>query len=216
MPFCHGILLTSRLLWYFHHKQTSTGDVLHQNAWPPYVTGMIIGSLHMPLMLGIGEALGGSSSFLVMLAQLMVGPLRGLSPAIMKFKWGFKRWWQVCKLHFHIWCGSILIYLLLMMLDPSLINLIIRHIRRYLSVICVVSIFNNCPCVHFCCEDFLCWGHHSRRLFVCRHVWYLGYNHWGHEGSCILWRAAYVPGLPHSCWLHKVRGHFMNNGKYIL
>ena len=71
------------------------GGVLEVSAWPPYITGILLGCMHIPLMLSIGEALGGSSSFQVVLAQIMVGPLKDLSPFIMKFKWGFKRWWQV-------------------------------------------------------------------------------------------------------------------------
>ncbi|ELT96582.1 hypothetical protein CAPTEDRAFT_149727 [Capitella teleta] len=64
-------------------------------SWLPYVSGAVIGCLHLPLAISIGELLGGSSSFLVMWAQVLVGPLSGLSPFIQKFKWGFKRWWQI-------------------------------------------------------------------------------------------------------------------------
>lgn len=72
------------------------------SAWPPYITGILLGSMHIPLMLSIGEALGGSSSFQVVLAQFMVGPLKDLSPFIMKFQWGFKRWWQVWYLFIYL------------------------------------------------------------------------------------------------------------------
>ena len=64
-------------------------------AWAPYVSGMIVGSLQLPLLLILGETLGGSTSFTVMLAQVWLGPLKRLSPYIAKHRWGFHIWWQV-------------------------------------------------------------------------------------------------------------------------
>ena len=65
------------------------------NVWPPYVSAMIIGSLQLPLVLGMQKALGGSGSMTVIVAQLFVGPFKRLSPYAAKFRWGFDNCWQV-------------------------------------------------------------------------------------------------------------------------
>lgn len=71
--------------------------MLQLKAWAPYLSGMLIGSLQVPLMFIIGETLGGSSSFTVILAQVMIGPFRRLSSYIAKHRWGFDVWWQVSR-----------------------------------------------------------------------------------------------------------------------
>ncbi|ELT98866.1 hypothetical protein CAPTEDRAFT_222237 [Capitella teleta] len=76
-------------------QRNADAGLLERRAWPPYVAGCIIGALQVPLMLGIGETLGGSSSILTMLAQVMRGPLRSLSPFIAKYRSGFSSWWQI-------------------------------------------------------------------------------------------------------------------------
>ena len=64
-------------------------------AWPPYLCGVTVGALQVPLLLVLGETLGGSISFTVMVAQLLIGPLKNLSPFIAKHRWGFQNWWQI-------------------------------------------------------------------------------------------------------------------------
>ena len=64
-------------------------------AWPPYVTGMIVGSLQIPLMVVLDETLGGSTSFTVAWAQVLIGPFSKLSPYINRHRWGMEVWWQV-------------------------------------------------------------------------------------------------------------------------
>jgi len=94
-----GILVCAfEILWPW------TGDVqvkIHDaswyetKAWPPYVSGILIGLLQIPLIVSIGETLGGSSSLLTMVSQVFVGPLKKLSPFIAKYRTGFGSWWQI-------------------------------------------------------------------------------------------------------------------------
>ena len=70
--------------------------LLALDAWPPYVGGMLVGVLQLPLVLSMHETLGGSSSLIVMVSQVLVGPLRKLSPFACKFQRGFSHGWQVC------------------------------------------------------------------------------------------------------------------------
>ena len=64
-------------------------------AWPPYMSGVIVGFLQLPLMLSLEETLGGSSSLSVMCAQVLIGPLKKISPYIAKQRCGMANWWQV-------------------------------------------------------------------------------------------------------------------------
>lgn len=70
-------------------------DMFERKAWPPYIAGAIIGGLQVPLIVFLGETLGGSSSFLTMVSQIFVGPLKRLSPYLCKYRWGFDSWWQI-------------------------------------------------------------------------------------------------------------------------
>ena len=62
-------------------------------AWPPYVAGMLIGGLQVPLTVFAGDTLGGSSSYGAVVAQFMRGPLRDVCPFLNKMKTGLG--WQV-------------------------------------------------------------------------------------------------------------------------
>lgn len=83
--------------WTSEVQVTSGANVgpLARTAWPPYVSGALIGSLQLPLFLLLGYPLGGSSSFITMLSVVLVGPLKSLSSFICQYRTGFKSWWQV-------------------------------------------------------------------------------------------------------------------------
>jgi len=69
--------------------------MLTYNVWPPYVGGMMVGALQLPLVLGMNKTLGASGSINVVVAQLLVGPLEKLSPYLANMRWGFNNCWQV-------------------------------------------------------------------------------------------------------------------------
>jgi len=66
------------------------------NVWPPYIGGMLVGGLQLPVVVILKNHLGGSSSVSAMLGQLFVGPLEKLSPYAAKFRrWSVDTLWQV-------------------------------------------------------------------------------------------------------------------------
>ena len=69
--------------------------LLERKAWPPYISGLISGFVQVPLILGIGQTLGVSSSLITLLSVFFVGPIKSLSPFICSFRNGFRKWWQV-------------------------------------------------------------------------------------------------------------------------
>lgn len=83
------------LPWDSEIKVAKKDGLLAQDAWPPYVAGMLVGVLQLPLVLAMYETLGGSSSLIVMVSQVLVGPLKKLSPFACKFQRGFGHWWQI-------------------------------------------------------------------------------------------------------------------------
>eukprot|EP00057_Strongylocentrotus_purpuratus_P026209 XP_011680683.1 PREDICTED: uncharacterized protein LOC591506 [Strongylocentrotus purpuratus] len=65
-------------------------------AWPPYVSGVMIGCLQIPLVLIVSDTIGGSSSFCTLGAQALVTErMESWSPYLAKFKRGAENWWQV-------------------------------------------------------------------------------------------------------------------------
>lgn len=84
------------LPWDSELKGSSKQDErLALDAWPPYIAGMLVGMLQLPLVIGMYETLGGSSSFIVMISQGLVGPLKNLSPFACEYQRGFNHWWQI-------------------------------------------------------------------------------------------------------------------------
>ena len=65
------------------------------NVWPPYIGGMLVGGLQLPLVVIMKETLGGSSSVSFVVGQLFFGPLEKLSPYGAKFRWHIEHYWQV-------------------------------------------------------------------------------------------------------------------------
>lgn len=66
-----------------------------QDSWPPYVGGILVGLIQLPLVLSLHETLGGSSSLIVMVSHVFIGPLKKLSPFACKYQHGFSHWWQI-------------------------------------------------------------------------------------------------------------------------
>lgn len=65
-------------------------------AWPPFVSGIAVGSLQIPVVLVIGDTLGASSSFCTITSQFFLHKSsKRLSPYLLKFQSGIENWWQV-------------------------------------------------------------------------------------------------------------------------
>ncbi|XP_071487501.1 thiosulfate transporter TsuA-like [Diadema antillarum] len=65
-------------------------------AWPPYVSGIMIGSLQIPLILLMSDTIGGSSSYCTLCAQVLVTRrMEEWLPYLARFKRGSENWWQV-------------------------------------------------------------------------------------------------------------------------
>jgi hypothetical protein len=70
---------------------------LRERAWSPYLAGVLIGLLQIPTFLLMDTALGASSSYVTVAAQLAaqfdsnVGDIKYLADHM----WGAKNWWQV-------------------------------------------------------------------------------------------------------------------------
>lgn len=65
-------------------------------SWPPYVAGVLIGLMQIPIILAVDDTLGGSSSYCTMMSQaLPLSFLQKRIPYLAKFKSGIGNWWQV-------------------------------------------------------------------------------------------------------------------------
>jgi hypothetical protein len=61
--------------------------------WHPVACGLLIGSLQLPLLLGVNQGLGASTSFAVVVANVLP---TGSSAYFKAFRGGLLYWWQVC------------------------------------------------------------------------------------------------------------------------
>ncbi|XP_071948640.1 thiosulfate transporter TsuA-like [Antedon mediterranea] len=74
----------------------TVGCLFSEFAWPPYVSGVIIGCLQVPLILFIGNTIGGSQSYCTIVSQLLFTErLRAISPYLSPYARGIGNWWQV-------------------------------------------------------------------------------------------------------------------------
>ncbi|XP_071814222.1 thiosulfate transporter TsuA-like isoform X2 [Apostichopus japonicus] len=65
-------------------------------AWPPYVAGILIGSLQLPLVLVVRDTIGGSGSYCTISSQVLVTKrMERAIPYLANFKRGVSSWWQV-------------------------------------------------------------------------------------------------------------------------
>ncbi|XP_072044613.1 uncharacterized protein [Amphiura filiformis] len=72
-------------------------------AWPPYVAGIIIGAMQIPIVLAVGDTLGGSSSYCTIISQLLcTKSMESRIPYLAGYKRGIDNWWQV----FYV-CGAV-------------------------------------------------------------------------------------------------------------
>ena len=69
--------------------------LFERKAWAPYISGLVSGFIQVPLILGIGQTVGVSSSLITLLSLFFVGPMKSLSPFICSYRNGFRKWWQV-------------------------------------------------------------------------------------------------------------------------
>ncbi|XP_048734138.2 uncharacterized protein LOC125650156 [Ostrea edulis] len=90
-------------LAYPWEEEISITDSVYQSsswitcpAWPPYLSGVVVGSLQIPTVLVMGDTLGASSSFCTITSQFFLHKsTKRLSPYLLKFQTGFPNWWQV-------------------------------------------------------------------------------------------------------------------------
>lgn len=76
----------------FRWSSASGLGSLSSFAWPPYLAGIVIGALQVPIALTVGDTLGGSSSYCTMVSQLVPNP----PPYLAKYKrFCLDNWWQV-------------------------------------------------------------------------------------------------------------------------
>ena len=70
---------------------------LSDKVWSPYIAGAIIGLLQIPTFLLMDTALGASSSYVTVAAQLasFFDGRIGQVPYLASHMWGPKNWWQV-------------------------------------------------------------------------------------------------------------------------
>mmetsp|Transcript_4301 Transcript_4301/g.8429 ORF Transcript_4301/g.8429 Transcript_4301/m.8429 type:complete len:736 (-) Transcript_4301:163-2370(-) len=68
-------------------------------AWPPILSGVIIGLMQVPAVLGLGDTLGSSSAYMTMMSMILVALPGGLKTGAAKHLEGFRtgpgNWWQV-------------------------------------------------------------------------------------------------------------------------
>ena len=61
-------------------------------------TGLLMGSMQLPVALSLKDSLGGSSSYCTLISNTVHrGPMRSLLPYFQKFAGGIGNWWQVCS-----------------------------------------------------------------------------------------------------------------------
>ncbi|XP_022095447.1 uncharacterized protein LOC110981813 [Acanthaster planci] len=71
-------------------------SLLAVRAWPPYMSGILIGLLQVPVIFTVGDTVGGSQSYCTMLSQLCVSrTLEEKMPYLTQYKRGIDNWWQV-------------------------------------------------------------------------------------------------------------------------
>ncbi|XP_071098714.1 thiosulfate transporter TsuA-like [Haliotis cracherodii] len=71
-------------------------NIIKTIAWPPYVSGIIVGVLQMPVVLVLGDTIGGSTSYVTITSQWVVSKtLQKKLPYMAAKRTGIGNWWQV-------------------------------------------------------------------------------------------------------------------------
>ena len=68
---------------------------LETKAWPPYICGLLIGCLQLPMFLAMNRTLAVSQSISGAMSLLMVGPLAKFTPRICGKNTRISEKWQV-------------------------------------------------------------------------------------------------------------------------
>lgn len=112
MAVCLGVVVF--LLEYFwdwekdlrslHRDLPPYNNIATAVAWRPFVSGMLIGVLQLPLVFALKDTLGSSSSYCTVVSQWVVTKrLQELFPYLASKRCGLDNWWQVIYV-----CGAIL------------------------------------------------------------------------------------------------------------
>ncbi|XP_033637736.1 uncharacterized protein LOC117298512 [Asterias rubens] len=65
-------------------------------SWLPSISGALIGSMQIPIVLAMGQTMGGSGSYCTMAAQFFPSEtLARISPYLLRTKYGFNNWWSI-------------------------------------------------------------------------------------------------------------------------
>lgn len=71
-------------------------NVVTALSWPPYASGIFVGVLQIPLVLFVGDTVGGSSAYVTLVSQWVITKkLQELFPYLAKKRTGVDNWWQV-------------------------------------------------------------------------------------------------------------------------
>ncbi|ESO93124.1 hypothetical protein LOTGIDRAFT_162150 [Lottia gigantea] len=71
-------------------------NIFETRAWPPFVGGCLIGLLQLPVVLVLGDTIGGSSSYVTLVSQWVRTPyLKDKFPYLAERQSGMDNWWQV-------------------------------------------------------------------------------------------------------------------------
>ncbi|XP_038064428.1 uncharacterized protein LOC119734882 [Patiria miniata] len=85
--------------WQTEYKGWNVGSgdsFLSQRSWPPYMSGILIGLLQVPVIFTVGDTVGGSQSFCTLLSQFLVTKnMEQRIPYLAQYKRGIDNWWQV-------------------------------------------------------------------------------------------------------------------------
>ena len=79
-------------------QQTSAGNIFVRMSWSPIASGLLVGSLQLPLALSVGDSLGYSSAYCTLLAQPLNAAKLLRTRAFSYFQGflsGLTNWWQV-------------------------------------------------------------------------------------------------------------------------
>ncbi|XP_067653437.1 thiosulfate transporter TsuA-like [Haliotis asinina] len=71
-------------------------NIVETIAWPPYASGIIVGILQVPVVLVLGDTIGGSTSYVTISSQWVVSKtLQEKFPYMAAKRTGISNWWQV-------------------------------------------------------------------------------------------------------------------------
>ncbi|XP_048750778.1 UPF0394 inner membrane protein YeeE-like isoform X2 [Ostrea edulis] len=83
-------------------------NVITTISWPPYVGGILIGALQIPVILLVRDTIGGSSGYVTVVSQLFFTKnLQRMFPYLADRRTGVSNWWQVVYVTCAIGGGAI-------------------------------------------------------------------------------------------------------------